>query len=253
MCKIMYTDKLCVKILPTRDEMGNCAAAEIAACLRELQDDRDEINMIFAAAPSQNEMLAALIREPDIRWDKINAFHMDEYLDLAQNAPQSFGNYLREHIFDRAPFRAVYYIQNESETPAQTVLRYTDLLKAHPVDIVCLGIGENGHIAFNYPPVADFQDTAVIKKVQLDPICRTQQVHDGCFPSLDDVPKFALTLTVPALCSASHMFCTVPGSSKAQAVYDTIHHSVNESVPATILRTHPHAVLYCDTDSAKRL
>ena len=249
----MNAERLCVKILPTRDEMGKCAAAEVASCLRRLQDSRDEINMIFAAAPSQNEMLASLIRQPDIRWDKINAFHMDEYIGLPPDAPQSFGRYLREHIFDCVPFRAVYYIRRGDETAAQTVSRYTALLTEHPVDIVCLGIGENGHVAFNDPPVADFRDTAVLKQVQLDPICRMQQVHDGCFAALDDVPRSALTLTVPALCRASYMFCTVPGASKAQAVYDTIHHAVNERVPATVLRTHPHAVLYCDADSANLL
>lgn len=253
MLKTMNADRLCVKILPSRFEMGKCAADEVASCLRDLQDSREEINMIFAAAPSQNEMLDALVRQPDIRWDKINAFHMDEYIGLPPNAPQSFARYLRDHIFDSVPFRAVHYIRGCDETTGQTVSRYTALLKEHPVDIVCLGIGENGHIAFNDPPVADFRDSAVLKEVQLDPICRAQQVHDGCFASLDEVPRSALTLTVPALCSAAYMFCTVPGASKAQAVYDTIHHAVNERVPATILRTHPHAVLYCDPDSAKLL
>ena len=250
---ILYTDQLCVKIATSRTEAGICAAEDIASCLRSLQDSQEEINMIFAAAPSQNEMLSALVSLPDIRWDKINAFHMDEYIGLPQDAPQSFGRYLREHLFDKVPFRAVYTIQDETETPEQTIERYSALLRAHPVDVVCLGIGENGHIAFNDPPVADFHDLFPMKKVQLDPVCRTQQVHDGCFASLDDVPQYALTLTIPALCRAAHMFCTVPAATKAQAVYDTIHQPINERVPATILRTHPHAVLYCDPDSASLL
>lgn len=253
MNKVFYADQLCVRILPTRDEAGFCAADDVASCLRKLQNSQEEVNMIFAAAPSQNEMLDALIRQPDIRWDKINAFHMDEYIGLPQDAPQSFGRYLREHLFDRVPFRAVYTIQNEAETPEQTIERYSALLQAHPVDVVCLGIGENGHIAFNDPPVADFHDPVLMKKVQLDLVCRTQQVHDGCFASLDDVPQYALTLTIPALCRAAHMFCTVPAATKAQAVYDTIHLPINECVPATILRTHPHSVLYCDPDSARLL
>ena len=249
----LYADQLCVKILPSRAETGMCAAGDIASCLQRLQETQDEINMIFAAAPSQNEMLDALICRSEIRWDKINAFHMDEYIGLPQDAPQSFGRYLREHLFDRVPFRAVYTIQDETETPEQTVERYSALLRAHPVDVVCLGIGENGHIAFNDPPVADFHDPVQMKKVQLDPVCRAQQVHDGCFASLDDVPQYALTLTIPALCRAAHMFCTVPAATKAQAVYDTIRQPVTECVPATILRTHPHAVLYCDPDSARLL
>lgn len=250
---ISYADQLCVKISTSRTEAGICAAADIASCLRRLQDLQEEINVIFAAAPSQNEMLDALVRLPGIRWDKINAFHMDEYIGLPQDAPQTFGRYLREHLFDKVPFRAVYTIQDETETPEQTIERYSALLRAHPVDVVCLGIGENGHIAFNDPPVADFHDPVPMKKVQLDPVCRTQQVHDGCFASLDDVPRYALTLTIPSLCRAAYMFCTVPAAAKAQAVYDTIHQPVNERVPATILRTHPHAVLYCDPDSARLL
>ena len=253
MSKVFYADQLCVKAADSRAEAGAAAAADVAACLRAMQNERDEINMIFAAAPSQNEMLDALIRQPGIRWEKINAFHMDEYVGLAQDAPQTFGRYLREHLFDRVPFRAVYTIQNEAETSEQTIARYSALLQAHPVDIVCLGIGENGHIAFNDPPVADFHDPAVMKKVQLDPVCRAQQVHDGCFAALDDVPQYALTLTIPALCRAGYMFCTVPAATKAQAVCAAVHQPVRESVPATILRTHPHAVLYCDPDSARLL
>ena len=253
MDKTFYADKLRVKILSSRAEMGKCAAADIAACLRELGNVREEINMIFAAAPSQNEMLDALVNTPDIPWNKINAFHMDEYIGLPQGAPQSFGRYLREHLFDRVPFRAVYTIQNETETPEQTVERYSALLREHPVDVVCLGIGENGHIAFNDPPVADFHDPVPMKKVELDPVCRTQPVHDGCFPSIDEVPEYALSLTIPALCRAEYMFCTVPAETKARAVRDTINLPVDESVPATVLRTHPHAVLYCDPDSAKLL
>ena len=253
MNRVFFADQLCVKVLPSRAETGRCAAEEIAACVRALQDRQAEINMIFAAAPSQNEMLEALIVQPDIRWDKINAFHMDEYIGLPSDAPQSFGRFLRERLFDKVPFRAVYYIQDASETPEQTVSRYTHLLQAHPVDIVCLGIGENGHIAFNDPPVADFHDPLTLKKVRLDPICRMQQVHDGCFSTLDDVPQYALTLTITALCRAAHMFCTVPAATKAQAVFDTLTQPVSERVPASVLRTHPHAVLYCDPDSARLL
>lgn len=253
MLKNVQADKLEVKIFETRAEMGQCAANEISACIKKLQEEKDEINIIFAAAPSQNETLESLIATEGIAWDKINAFHMDEYIGLPANAPQAFGNFLKARIFDKVNFKSVNYIYAADETYEETCERYSTLIAKHPIDIVCLGIGENGHIAFNDPWVADFQDSAAIKRVELDEVCRNQQVNDGCFAKLEDVPKFALTLTVPTLVHADYMFCTVPAATKADAVYNTINCEVNEDVPATIMRWHDHAVMYCDKDSAARL
>ncbi|MBO7149145.1 MAG: glucosamine-6-phosphate deaminase [Clostridia bacterium] len=246
-------DNLKVKVFNTRKEMGDNAGKDIAYCIRKLQETKDEINMIFAAAPSQNETLAALVAEQGICWERINAFHMDEYIGLSKDAPQGFGNFLKERLFDKLPFKAVYYVYGEKESAEETCKRYTELIKAHPIDIVCLGIGENGHIAFNDPWVADFNDKEVIKKVELDPVCRNQQVNDGCFATLDEVPKYALTLTVPTLFNADYLFCTVPARTKAEAVYNTVNSPINEEVPATIMRKHGAAVMYCDPDSAAKL
>lgn len=252
-------DKLNVYITDSRADMGALAAMDCAKTLRYLLSIQDTVSMIFAAAPSQNETLSALCEEPDIDWTRVIAFHMDEYVGLSSAHPQSFGTYLREHIFGRLPFREVHYIHGDAPDPAAECARYTKLLAEYPVDIVCLGIGENGHIAFNdpgdenTPRVADFHDPAAIKLAALDPVCRMQQVHDGCFATLDDVPTHAYTLTIPSLTKAGHLFCTVPAATKAEAVWRTCHDPIDESCPATIMRTHSHAVLYCDGDSGTKL
>ena len=246
-------DKLKVMVFPTRVEMGNKAGKDAAECIKKLLSEKEEVNMIFAAAPSQNETLAALISEEGIEWSRVNAFHMDEYIGLSPDAPQGFGNFLKNAIFSKLPFKSVNYIYKEGETADETCARYTKLIKENPIDIVCLGIGENGHIAFNDPWVADFNDKEVIKKVELDEVCRQQQVNDGCFSSLDDVPKYALTLTVPTLFNADYLFCTVPAPTKADAVYKTINNEINEELPATIMRKHDNAVMYCDKDSGAKL
>lgn len=169
-------DKLDVKIADSRAAMGEIAGRDIADCILRLQKEKDEINIIFAAAPSQNETLAKLLTVQEIDWSKINAFHMDEYIGLAEDAPQRFGNFLKEAIFGRVVFKSVHYINGGAEDIAAECARYSALLAEYPTDIVCLGIGENGHIAFNDPPVADFNDAAVIKPVQLDEICRHQPI-----------------------------------------------------------------------------
>jgi len=242
-----------VKQYTTRAEMGAEAAKEAAAVIRELLAKKDEINMIFAAAPSQNEFLAALIKEEGIDFSRINAYHMDEYVGLSDDAPQRFGNFLKDHIFGLVPFRSVNYIQGNAEDIDAECERYSQLLIDNPADIVCMGIGENGHIAFNDPHVADLHDPKLVKKVSLDEVCRMQQVHDGCFAALDDVPKYALTLTVPALAKADYHFCVVPAASKANAVKETVYGPIGEKCPATALRTCDHAVLYIDNDSGKLL
>lgn len=252
-------DNLKVWIADNRADMGQLAAMDCATTLRYLLSIQDTVSMIFAAAPSQNETLAALCAELDIDWSRVIAFHMDEYVGLSSDHPQSFGTYLREHIFAKLPFKEVHYIHGDALDPTAECERYGKLLREHPVDIVCLGIGENGHIAFNdpgdehIPRVADFHDPAPIKLAALDPICRMQQVHDGCFATMDDVPTHAYTLTIPSLTNAGHLFCTVPAATKAEAVWHTCHDPITEACPATIMRTHPHAVMYCDCDSGAKI
>ena len=245
-------DKLTVKVYETRNAMGISAAQEISSCIKKLLADKESINMLFAAAPSQNEMLAALAGDSLIPWERIHAFNMDEYVGIAKDAPQGFANFLKSALFDKVPFASVNLLDCTAE-PREEAKRYSELLRAHPLDIVCMGIGENGHIAFNDPHVADFNDSELVKIVDLDEVCRMQQVHDGCFAAFEDVPQYALTLTVPALHHAEYHFCVVPAAAKAQAVKNTVEGEIGEKCPATILRITENAVLYCDADSGSLL
>ena len=243
-------DNLTVKVYDTRSDMGLAAGKEIADCIKELLKTKDELNMIFAAAPSQNEVLEYLANDKTIPWEKINAYHMDEYVGIDKTAPQGFAMFLKNALFNKVPFKTVNTLDSTAD-PDVEAERYSKLLKENPVDIVCMGIGENGHLAFNDPHVADFNDSKLVKKVDLDDVCRMQQVHDGCFATLDDVPKYALTLTVPALAAGKYQFCVVPAATKANAVKNTVNGEINEKCPATILRTLENAILYCDSDSGK--
>ena len=251
--KTMKKDLLTVNIYETRDEMGKAAGADIKAKILELLAKKETINMIFAAAPSQNEVLASLAADPEIPWNRVNAFHMDEYIGLSADAPQGFGNFLKNAIFGRAPFKSVNYLNISAPDAEKECERYAALLAANPTDIVVMGIGENGHIAFNDPPVADFADKKMVKPVQLDEVCRNQQVNDGCFATLNDVPKTAITLTVPTLFAGDYLFCIVPAKTKANAVRATIEGEIGEHCPATILRRHASAILYLDGDSSALL
>ena len=251
--KNLKVDTLDVKIFETRQEMGQDAARDIHDRIVELLSKKDEINMIFAAAPSQNDVLLSLTQCDDIEWNRINAYHMDEYIGLSKDAPQGFGNFLMEHIFSLVPFKSINLIDCEAKNPQEECERYGKLLCDNPTDIVVMGIGENGHIAFNDPPVADFNDTKIAKPVELDEVCRNQQVNDGCFASIDLVPKYAITLTCPTLMKATYAFCIVPAPTKANAVKWTLTEEISEKVPATILRRHKNAILYLDSDSSKLL
>ena len=251
--KSYKVDKLTVKIFETRKEMGEVSAKEISAKIKELLAVKPEINMIFAAAPSQNDVLKSLVEDKTIEWDRVNAYHMDEYIGLDKNAPQGFGNFLKDHIFGLVPFKSINYIDITTTDPDKEADRYGELLKNNPTDIVIMGIGENGHIAFNDPPVADFNDARWVKPVKLDEICRQQQVNDGCFKTINDVPTHAMTLTVPTLVKAPYLFCIVPAPTKANAVYETLNGTIDEHCPASILRLQDNAILYLDGDSSKLL
>ncbi|MBL7699911.1 MAG: glucosamine-6-phosphate deaminase [Chitinophagaceae bacterium] len=248
--KESIVDKLRVKIFETRPGMGAAAAYDISEKLKELLLKKDFVNMIFAAAPSQNEFLAFLSHRQGIDWERVNAFHMDEYVGLEKNARGSFGQFLNERIFGKVPFNKVYYINGNALDLAVECNRYAGLLHQLPPDIVCMGIGENTHIAFNDPHVADFNDLKLVKAVTLDEKSRRQQVHDKCFSGIEEVPVSAITLTVPALLESKYIFCIVPGNTKALAVYHTLYEEVQEGYPSTILRKHINATLYLDNASA---
>lgn len=245
-------ENLRVEVYETREVMGRAAANDVRDAIIELLQTKDEVNIIFAAAPSQSDLYEGLLAL-DIPWSQINAMHMDEYTGLEENNAQSFRYYLKKNLFEKVAFKNIHYIQGENEDVDAECIRYSKILTEFKPYIVCMGIGENTHIAFNDPPVADFSDPKMVKKVELDHMCRQQQVNDGCFPAINDVPTHALTLTIPALLSASHIFCIVPASTKAQAVYLTLTEEITEKYPSTILRTHPQAKLYLDQDSGKLL
>jgi glucosamine-6-phosphate deaminase len=212
---------------------------------------RGRVRMAFAAAPSQNEFLAALAANPDIDWSRVTAFQLDDYVGLPAGAPQLFGSFLREHLFDQVRPGTVHLIGATSSL-AEAGARsraYAELIDAAPLDIVCLGIGENGHLAFNDPPVADFNDPERVKVVELDQPCRQQQVNDGCFPTFAEVPTHALTLTVPTLMSGTRLVCIVPGPAKRAAVQTALRGPIETACPASILRTHPACTLYLDQSS----
>ena len=250
--KELLVDQLKVSIYPDRKEMGTDAAKMMAARINDLLKSKDMVNVIFAAAASQNEFLEALSKE-NVNWSKVNAFHMDEYIGLEKDAPQQFGKFLQERIFDKVPFREVFYLKGYATDIDAECKRYSELLKQFPVDITCMGIGENTHLAFNDPHVADFNDPVLVKVVDLDEPCKQQQVNEGCFPGIQDVPVYALTLTIPALLNADYIFCMVPGTTKANAVYHTLNDEIKELYPSTILRTHSNAFLFLDTDSSTRV
>jgi len=223
----------------------------VATAMREALARQPVVRMVFAAAPSQNELLDTLATVPDLDWSRVTVFQLDEYLGLRPDAPQTFGRYLRDRLFDRVQPGSVQLIDGDAD-PASEARRYADQLAAAPLDIVCLGIGENGHLAFNDPP-ADFDDPHLVKRVTLDDASRQQQVHDGCFPSLDAVPTQALTVTIPLIMSGQRLICVVPGAAKAEAVHRTLHGAVSPSGPASILRRHPDARLFLDLQSAADL
>ncbi|WP_413668074.1 6-phosphogluconolactonase [Mucilaginibacter sp. Mucisp86] len=242
-----------VIILTDKHALGVKAAADAAVTIKTLLNKKEHINIIFAAAPSQSVFLESLKNDISIVWERVNAFHMDEYLGLPANAPQSFGNFLADAIFGHVNFRSVNYINGNTADTDKERERYASLLNDNKPDIVFMGIGENTHLAFNEPFQANFNDPEIIKKVTLDAVCRRQQVNDGCFERLEDVPVKALTLTIPVLLGADYIFCMVPGINKAEAVVKTLKEPISVKYPSTILREHQNAKLYLDSQSASLL
>ncbi len=242
-------DKLTYKVFDNRTAMGEAAAKDVADAVKKLLSEKDEINMIFAAAPSQNDFINAFIADKTVDFTRINAYHMDEYIGLDGNAPQAFGRFLRDRLFSKVPFKSVNYINGNAEDIDVECVRYGELLKKNKCDIVCMGIGENGHIAFNDPAFAKFDDPKAVKTVELDQICRNQQVNDGCFDSIDKVPTHAVTLTIPTLVAPQYVFCVVPAPTKAKAVHTMLNGEIGEYCPCTILRKHDNAILYTERDS----
>jgi glucosamine-6-phosphate deaminase len=249
MIRELKIDELEVKVFENRVKMGEAVASAVGEQIVKLLGQQEYVNIVFASAPSQNEFLEALIKQPGIDWQRVNAFHVDEYIGLPENASEKFGSFLREKIFKHLPFHSLNYINGNAPDSFAECGRYAELLHDYPSDIVCLGIGENGHLAFNDPHVANLNDPVRVKIVDLDFECRRQQVTDGTFENLNSVPKLAITLTIPALMAGRFVYGIVPGKNKTIAVYNSLYKKISGQSPASVLRTHQEAVLFLDEDS----
>jgi glucosamine-6-phosphate deaminase len=246
-------DALSVRVYPRLDDLAMAAAHAAHECLRNAVSRQGHAAAILASAASQVKFLEVLTGLSGLDWSRVTVFHMDEYLGISDQDPASFRRFLREHVVQKVKPGTCHYLAGDALESIQECDRYGSLLRAQPIDLCCLGIGENGHVAFNDPPVADFGDPRAVKIVKLDEACRRQQVGEGAFPTFDAVPQYAFTLTIPTLCAAKRLICVVPEPRKAEAVRNALRGPMETSCPASILRRQPHATLYLDADSASRL
>jgi len=253
MTKTFQKDNLRVHQFATRSDMGAKAAENAAQEILELLRNKPKVVLMFASAPSQAEFLEGLAADKRIDWSRIVAVHLDEYMNFDPAAPQGFARFLLDRIFLKVSPGECLLMQCGCTDTEQERLRYEQVLQENPIDIAFIGIGENGHIAFNEPKECNFNDPMLVREVTLDLKSRQQQVNDGCFKTLEEVPKTALTATVPAIMGAKRILCMVPAASKAKAVYDALNTDIGEHCPATVLRKHPNVDLYLDADSAALL
>lgn len=251
--RTVRADQLNVYVYESRPKMGKAAAEVIASEIRQLIQQRGRAIVIFASAPSQNEFLANLVDAAGIDWTRVVAFHLDEYLGMDESAPQSFRRFLLDRLANKVPLGEFNGLRGDATDGQAEARRYAQLLKENPPDIGVLGIGENGHLAFIDPPFCDFNDPEDVKVVQLDEVCRNQQVNDGAFSSVDEVPRHALSLTIPTLMKRPKLFAIAPGPAKRQAIKNTVEGPIDTTCPASILRRHPDAHLFIDVDSAEFL
>lgn len=246
-------DSLPVRVYATQAEMSEAVAVEVQQIFREALERQGYARAILATGNSQIQFLARLVALGGVDWSKVTLFHMDEYLGISADHKASFRRYMKERVESLVRPKAFHYLGGDADQPLDEIARYTGLLAEQPIDLCCLGVGENGHIAFNDPPVARFDDPHTVKLVKLDDACKMQQVREGHFPSLEAVPPYALTLTVPALCRSKRMMCVAPETRKADAVYHALRGPVATACPASYLRTQPQCTLFLDRDSAARL
>lgn len=242
-----------VEIYPSRKEAGAAAAAAAAAELRRLACHHEWIGVIFATGASQLETLRALIGMPDLPWKDISGFHMDEYVGIPVDHIGSFRYYMRQELTERVPIGHFHEVDGNAADPSKFCREYGEALRAANPQLCLLGIGENGHLAFNDPGFADFNDPEDMKIVLLDEQCKRQQVAERWFRSTEEVPSQAMTLTIPTLLRVPKLIISVPGSRKAKIVYRALHDPISTACPATILRTHPDATVYLDEESAVEL
>lgn len=249
----LVVDSLRVEAFEDVASLAARAAADAAGVIGDAVGERGVANVMLATGNSQLVFLDALAARDDIAWDRVVGFHMDEYLDMGADHPASFRRYMRERVVERMHPGTFHELAGDAPDPEAECARYAALLRAHPLDVCCLGIGENGHLAFNDPDVADFDDPRDVKIVELDQTCRAQQVGEGHFATLDDVPRRALTVTIPALLRAERVLAIVPEARKAEPVHRALYGPISTACPASVLRRHPGATLYLDAASASAL
>ena len=249
----LQVESLKVEIYPDNKSAGQAAAAAAATAMRHRADAQGDIGVIFATGASQIPTLDALTQIPELPWNRIVGFHMDEYERMEPGHPASFRGYLRERLTSKVLMKQFYEIDGTVHDLEQLCADYTSKLRASNPPLCLLGIGENGHLAFNDPPVADFNDPKDMKVVELDAACRQQQFSEGWFKSLDEIPKNAVTLTIPALFRVPKLIASVPGPRKAHIVYRSLTEPISTMCPATLLRTHPDCTVYLDQESASEL
>lgn len=242
-----------LKIFPTKAAAGQAAGREAEQLIRRAIGDRGVARIVVGAANSQLEIMHTIATSGLIDWAHVEVFHMDEYVGLPDTHPASFRRWVKEHLVDPASAGRVHYVKGDAVNPEEEAVRYARLLSAAPIDLVLLGFGENGHIAFNDPHVADFNDPDPVKVVEMDERCRQQQVGEGHFENLAAVPRKAITLTCSALFSAREWIATVPEKRKAEAVKCAFLGPISEDCPASLIRRHPSVSVYLDTDSASLL
>lgn len=242
----LVRDQLRVVVAADRAAMGAAAAAHATERLRGILEARPRARVIFAAAASQQDFLDFLAATPGIDWGRVDAFHLDEYVGLPKGDPRSFGRWLDEHIWSRVHPGRVELLDGGNPDPDAECARYGALLDDGGIDLALIGIGENGHLAFNDPHVADFDDPLTVKPVEIDETSRRQQVRDGAFDSLDEVPRLAMTVTMSAILASRATSVVVPGPQKAEAVHRTLDGPITTACPASALRLHRDAVLFLD-------
>jgi len=244
---------LAVELYEDRKALGQAAATVAATRLRELAKQHETVPVIFATGDSQRATLHALASMPDVPWSQVIGFRMDEYVGLPENHPASFSRYMRENLTSRVELRHMYEIDGSEANVEKTCKEYAELLRAHSPLLCLLGVGENGHLAFNDPAEARFDDPLDVKQVTLDLVCRQQQVNEGAFASVAEMPERAITITVPALFRVPELVLSIPGPRKSKIVKRTLYDPISTACPATILRRHPNATVFLDRDAAAEL
>ena len=241
--------KMNLAIFDSRTQLAEAAADDAASIIREAIAERGQAHVIAATGASQFEFLDALVLQPAIDWSQVTFFHLDEYVSLPKSHPASFRNYLQQRIVDRIHPGTFHFINGDAADPAAECKRVGELISAQTIDVAFVGIGENGHLAFNDPP-ADFETEEPYLIVHLDEACRSQQVGEGWFATVDDVPTHAISMSIQQILKAGDVLCVVPDRRKAKAVRDCLELEVSALHPASILQQHPSATIYLDKESS---